>query len=311
MGLAIGVDIGGTKVAAGVVDEGGALLEAVRRPTPSDDADGALDAVVAVVEDLARKHDVTAVGVAAAGYVSADRTTMLFAPNLPWRDVAVRDHVGERVGLPVVVENDANAAAWAEYRYGAGAGEPDLVCLTVGTGIGAGILVDGRLYRGRFGIAGEPGHLCVVPEGIRCGCGNDGCLEQYASGSALTRLAREWSAADPAYGARVLALAGSADVEGPHVTTAAREGDDLAVAAFAEVGRWLGRGLADLASILDPGVFVVGGGVADAGELLLGPARASFAANLSGRGHRPLADVRPATLGNAAGIVGAADLARA
>jgi glucokinase len=311
MALAIGVDIGGTKVAAGVVDGDGRVVAETRRPTPNDDAGAALSAVVEAVRELLRDNDVEAVGVAAAGYVSADRTTMLFAPNLPWRDVPVRDRVSEGVGLPVVVENDANAAAWAEHRFGAGRGEPDLVCLTVGTGIGAGIVLDGVLYRGRWGVAGEPGHVCVVRDGLPCGCGNHGCLEQYASGTALTRYAREAAAREPARAARLRELAGDGAIEGPHVTAAAREGDPLAVAAFAEAGRWLGRGIADLAAVLDPGVFVVGGGVADAGELLLGPARESFAASLSGRGHRPVADVRAAALGNTAGLVGAADLARA
>ncbi|HEX8004346.1 MAG TPA: ROK family glucokinase [Mycobacteriales bacterium] len=294
MALAVGVDIGGTKVAGGVVDADGTVLAETRRDTPAGDGDAALDAVVAVVEELRGAHDVRAVGIAAAGYVSADRTRMLFAPNLPWRDVAVRDEVAARVGLPVVVENDANAAAWAEYRFGAGAGEPDLVCLTVGTGIGAGIVLDGRLYRGRFGIAGEPGHVCVVCDGEPCGCGNAGCLEQYASGTALARYVKE--------------RGGTAT--GAEITDLARAGDEVALEAFGLVGRWLGRGLADMASLLDPGVFVLGGGVADAGDLLLAPARESFEAHLSGRGHRPLADVRLARLGNVAGVVGAADLAR-
>jgi glucokinase len=294
MALAVGVDIGGTKVAGGVVTDDGEVLAETRRPTPSDDAEAALDAVIEVVKELASAHDVCAVGVAAAGYVSADRTTMLFAPNLPWADVPVRDRVAEAVDLPVDVENDANAAAWAEYRYGAGRGEPDLVCLTVGTGIGAGIVVDGRLYRGRFGIAGEPGHIQAVENGLPCGCGNHGCLEQYASGTALARYARQHGDSR----------------EGTDLTEAARAGDEVAGAAFAEVGRWLGQGLADLAAVLDPGLFVIGGGVAEAGDLLLVPARASYLDNLSGAKHRPHADVRLAALGNAAGLVGAADLAR-
>ena len=293
MTYAIGVDIGGTKVAAGVVGDDGRVVVDVRRETP-DDAEGALDAVAEVVAELRESYDVGAVGLAAAGYVSADRSRMLFAPNLPWHDVPVRDLLGERLGLPVVVENDANCAAWAEYRYGAARGEPYAVCLTVGTGIGAGIVADGRLYRGRFGTAGEPGHLGAVRDGIRCGCGNTGCLEQYASGTALVRYAKE----------RGL------DADGPAVTEAARNGDERAVAAFAEVGLWLGRALADVASLLDPGVLVVGGGVAEAGELLLGPARESFRRHLPGYGHRPVAEIRPAELGNAAGLVGAADLAR-
>jgi glucokinase len=292
--LAIGVDIGGTKVAGGVVDEAGRVVAETRRATPSDDADAALDAIAEVVEELRGSHDATAVGIAAAGYVSADRTTMLFAPNLPWADVPVRDRLSGRLGTEVVVENDANAAAWAEYRFGAGQGETHLVCLTVGTGIGAGLVLDGALYRGRFGIAGEPGHVCVVCEGITCGCGNEGCLEQYASGTALARFARE----------------GGDERTGADLTAAAQAGEPAALAAFSEVGRWLGRGLADIASLLDPGLFVIGGGVADAGELLLAPARASFAANFSGAAHRPHPAIRLAALGNNAGLVGAADLAR-
>ena len=293
MVYAVGVDIGGTKVAAGVVDDDGRVVAETRRATP-DDAEAAIDAVADLVAELRDSYDVAAVGLAAAGYVSADRSRMLFAPNLPWDDVAVRDLLGSRVGVPVVVENDANCAAWAEYRYGAGRGESHVVCVTVGTGIGGGIVAEGRLYRGRFGTAGEPGHLGVVRDGIACGCGNSGCLEQYASGTALVRYARE----------RGL------DADGPEVTEAARRGDERALAAFAEVGRWLGRGLADIASLLDPGVLVVGGGVADAGELLLAPTRESFAAHLPGYAHRPVAEIKAAVLGNAAGLVGAADLAR-
>lgn len=294
MSLAVGVDIGGTKVAGGVVDAEGRVVARTRMDTPDDDAQAALDAVVEVVTVLRREHDVAAVGIAAAGYVSGDRTRMLFAPNLPWADVPVRDEIAGRVDLDVVVENDANSAAWAEYRFGAGRDEPDLVCLTVGTGIGAGIVLDGRLYRGRYGIAGEPGHVCVVCEGEPCGCGNEGCLEQYASGTALARYVRE----------------GGGTAEGADITDLARQGDPVALRAFAEVGRWLGRGLADIASLLDPGVFVIGGGVADAGDLLLAPTRESFLDNLSGREHRPVADVRLAALGNDAGLVGVADLAR-
>jgi glucokinase len=293
MGLAIGVDIGGTKVAAGVVDDEGVVVAERRRSTPGD-SDAALDAVAGVVADLRESFDVTAVGIAAAGYVNAERTTMMFAPNLPWADVPVRRILEDRLGLPVDLENDANCAAWAEYRFGAGKGEPSLVCLTVGTGIGAGILIDGALYRGRFGAAGEPGHLGVVRDGIRCGCGNTGCLEQYASGTALVRYAKE----------------NGLSADGPEVTEAARAGDQRAVDAFAKVGRWLGRALADVASVLDPGMFVIGGGVADAGELLLGPARESFRESLPGAPYRPLAEIRRALLGNDAGLVGAADLAR-
>jgi glucokinase len=314
MTYTIGVDVGGTKVAAGVVDEEGKVLISTRRPTPSESPDHVEETIAAVVTELRREYDeIEAVGIGAAGFVDADRSVVLFAPNLVWRNEPLRDDVAGRIGLPVVVENDANAAAWAEYRFGAGRGSRDLVCVTVGTGIGGGIVLDGSLYRGRFGIGAEFGHMRVVPDGRRCGCGQRGCWEQYCSGRALLHEAREIADVQPSYGARLLALGGGEPegIESFEVTQAAREGDPAAVACFEEIGHWLGQGLADLAAVLDPALFVVGGGVADAGELLLAPARRSFAAQLTGGSDRPLAEIRLAELGNEAGLVGAADLARA
>lgn len=312
MTLAIGVDVGGTKVAAGVVDEAGNILARARRPTPSASPADVERTIADLVGELRADHDVEAVGIGAAGFIDAERATVLFAPNLAWRDEPLRDEVAKLVGLPVVVENDANAAAWGEYRFGAGQGEEHLVCVTVGTGIGGGIVLSGELYRGRFGIGAEFGHMQVVLDGRRCGCGQRGCWEQYCSGRALLHEAREIADVQREYGARLLEL-GNGEPEGieaPEVTKAAREGDPAALACFEEVGMWLGQGLANLASILDPAVFVVGGGVADAGELLLGPARRVFAAHLTGSTHRPHAEIRLAALGNEAGLVGAADLAR-
>ena len=193
------------------------------------------------------------------------------------------------------MENDANAMAWAEYRFGAGVGVSSLVALTVGTGIGAGLVLDGHLYRGAFGMAGEPGHLRVVPDGLPCGCGNRGCWEQYCSGRALVREA---------------AARGGPWTEGPAVTLAAQSGHREAIAAFVAVGTWLGQGLADVSAVLDPGRFVIGGGVGAAGDLLLEPARRRFADVLIGRGYRPIPDIVPASLGVDAGLIGAADLAR-
>ncbi|MEX2289779.1 MAG: ROK family glucokinase [Mycobacteriales bacterium] len=310
--LTIGVDVGGTKVAAGVVDEAGTILTRVLRPTPSAGPADVEDVIAGCVQELRRDREIEAVGVGAAGFVDADRARVLLAPNLTWRDEPLRDAVQARTGLPVVVENDANAAAWAEYRFGAGRGESHLVLVAVGTGIGGGIVLDGRLYRGRYGIGAEFGHLQVVPGGRRCGCGQSGCWEQYCSGRALLREAREIADVRPGWGARLLELGegrpeGIASVE---VTQAAREGDAAALACFEVVGGWLGQGLADLAAVLDPSAFVVGGGVADAGELLLGPARRVFAERLTGTGSRPRAEIRLASLGNDAGLVGAADLAR-
>lgn len=312
MSLAIGVDVGGTKVAAGVVDEQGVVIAKSRRPTPSASPSDVEQTIADLVADLRAEHDVTAVGIGAAGFIDAERSTVLFAPNLAWRDEPLRDEVAKLIGLPVVVENDANAAAWGEYRFGAGRGFDHLVCVTVGTGIGGGIVLDGRLYRGRFGIGAEFGHMQVVPNGRRCGCGQRGCWEQYCSGRALLHEAREIADVQKEWGKRLLELGDGRPegIEALEVTTAAQEGDPAALACFEAVGSSLGQGLADLASTLDPAVFVIGGGVADTGELLLAPARRIYAERLTGTTHRPHAEIRLAALGNEAGMVGAADLAR-
>jgi glucokinase len=310
--LTIGVDVGGTKVAAGVVDADGTILAQARRPTPSTSPPDVEKTIADLVLELRAQHEIEAVGIGAAGFIDADRATVLFAPNLAWRGEPLRDEVAKLIDLPVVVENDANAAAWGEYRFGAGQGEDNMLCVTVGTGIGGGIVMDGRLYRGRFGIGAEFGHMQVVPDGRRCGCGQRGCWEQYCSGRALLHEAREIADVQKGYGARLLELGDGRPegIEAPEVTTAAREGDPAALACFEEVGTWLGQGLADLASSFDPAVFVIGGGVADAGELLLAPARRVFAERLTGTTHRPHAEIRIAALSNQAGLIGAADLAR-
>ena len=307
----IGIDIGGTKVAAGVVDDDGNVLARARRRTPSRDPEHLVDVVTEIVRQLLSEHEVAAIGVGAAGFVDAERRTVLFAPNLAWRDTPLRDEIAARIELPVVVENDANAAAWGEYRFGAGEQHPHLVVLTIGTGIGAGLVLNGQLYRGAFGIAGEPGHVRVVPGGRQCGCGNLGCWEQYCSGTALVRAAQEIATERPDDAKRLLDLADDVDaIDGPVVTRAAQEGDAAAIDCFTEIGRWLGQGIADLAAVLDPGRFVIGGGVSDAGDLLIAPARETYAAALTGRGHRPMAEVVCARLGAEAGLIGAADLAR-
>jgi glucokinase len=312
MGLTIGVDVGGTKVAAGVVDPAGRIVEKLKRVTPAARADTAVEVIAGVVNELQARHDVDAVGIGTAGFVDQARSTVLFAPNLAWRDEPVKKRVEARIGRPVVVENDANAAAWAEVRRGAARGQQHVVMITVGTGIGAGIVIDGHLYRGRFGSAGEPGHYRVVPDGRLCGCGNRGCWEQYASGNALVAEARDFARREPEAAARLLEIGGGSPdgIDGPAVTRAAREGDMVAIRCFEIIGNWLGAGLADLAAILDPGCFVIGGGVSEAGDLLLKPARAAYENGLTGRSHRKLADVRLAELGPDAGLIGAADLAR-
>jgi glucokinase len=310
--LTIGVDVGGTKVAAGVVDEHGRIVAKLKRSTPAASPAQTADVISDVVLELLRDHHVQAVGLGAAGFIDKAKTAVLFAPNLAWRDEPVKKKVEDRVGLPVVVENDANATAWAETIFGAARGHEHVVLVTVGTGIGAGIVVNGRLYRGRWGVGGEPGHYRVVPEGRLCGCGNRGCWEQYASGNALVAEAREFAARSPGGAVRLLQLGGGTPggITGPAITQAAREGDPAALRCFGIIGSWLGQGLADLAAILDPGCFVIGGGVSAAGDLLLRPARAAFQASLTGRTYRPFAEIRLAELGPDAGLVGAADLAR-
>ncbi|WP_460447744.1 ROK family glucokinase, partial [Angustibacter aerolatus] len=314
---AIGVDIGGTKVAAGLVDTDGRVLSRARRETPhrSTSPQVVEDTIAEVITELREEWDFReplAVGIGAAGFVDVTQSSVLFAPHLSWRHEPLRDAMRRRVGLPVVVENDANAALWAESRFGAAQGEECVVCVNLGTGIGGAVLLDGELYRGRFGVAGEFGHMQVVAGGHRCECGNRGCWEQYASGNALVREARELAAAGSpvAHGLLERAEGDPAQINGPLVTEAAKDGDPAAVELFEDVGRWLGIGLANLAAAFDPGLFVIGGGVSDARELLLNPARESFRRALTGRGFRPEARVVRAQLGNEAGLVGAADLAR-
>ncbi|MFD5317312.1 ROK family glucokinase [Streptomyces sp. NPDC127098] len=311
MGLTIGVDIGGTKIAAGVVDEQGAILDTCQVPTPPT-PEGVVEAIAHAVKTVGSDSSAEAVGIGAAGYVDDKRATVLFAPNIYWRREALKDKVEQRVGMPVVVENDANAAAWGEYRFGAGAGHDDVICVTLGTGIGGGIIVGGRLYRGRFGVAGEFGHVRVVPDGLLCGCGSQGCWEQYASGRALVRYARQRATATPEAAEVLLGLGDGTPegIEGKHVSAAARRGDKVAVDSFRELARWAGAGLADLASLFDPAAFIVGGGVSDEGDLVLEPIRKSFRRWLVGGRYRPHAQVLAAQLGGRAGLVGAADLAR-
>ncbi len=316
MGLTIGVDIGGTKIAAGVVDDRGTLLATTRRETRASDAEAIENEVADAVAELRVEHDVEAVGVAAAGFVDSRRGVVTFSANLAWRDEPLREDLAARLGLPVVVDNDANAAAWGEFTFGAAQHVDDAVLVTVGTGLGGGIVVEGRLLQGNAGLAGELGHMRVVPDGLPCGCGNRGCWEQYASGNALQRRGRELvvslvgSGTGP--GSRLVELCGGDPdrLRGRMITAAANDGDPAAVELLAESGRWLGEGMASVAAVLDPTLFVVGGGVVDAGDLLLEPARTALAEHLAGRSYRPTIRVEPATLGTTAGMIGAADLAR-
>ncbi|MCM3554778.1 ROK family glucokinase [Janibacter melonis] len=315
-GLTVGVDIGGTKVSGGLVDETGAIVGRTRRDTPHRSTAPSVveDAIVSVVEELLAQTErdaVRAVGIGAAGFVSADRSRVVFAPHLSWRDEPLRESLSRRVHLPITVDNDANAALWAEHRFGVAQDTSHAVMITLGTGIGGALLVDGVLMRGRYGIAGEFGHMQVVPSGLRCECGNRGCWEQYSSGNALVREARGLVGARSPVASDLLARADGdpANLTGPMITEAARAGDRTSVELLAEIGTWLGVGMANLAAAIDPEVFVVGGGVSAAQDLLLGPAREAFGRQLTGRGYRPQARIEVATLGPDAGLIGAAALA--
>ncbi|HEU0040884.1 MAG TPA: ROK family glucokinase [Jiangellaceae bacterium] len=312
MALTIGVDVGGTKIAAGVVDEHGQVLATVRRQTPTHDPKATELAIVEMIAELSAAHDVTGVGIGAAGFVDAARATVLFAPNVAWRSEPLKHDIESQVLIPVVVENDANAAAWGEFQFGAGRDVDDLLLVTVGTGVGGGLVLDSSLYRGGFGLAGEIGHMRVMPGGHMCGCGNRGCWEQYASGSALVREAREVARSGSPQAADLLARAegDAAAIRGPLITESAQAGDGFAIELLAEVGRWLGEGIATLAATLDPTMVVIGGGVSEAGDLLVEPAVQAFRSTLTGRRNRPELEITLATLGNSAGVVGAADLAR-
>lgn len=310
----VGIDIGGTKVMAGVVDADGHILERVRAETPDKSKSPQVveDTITELVLDLSDRHDVHAVGIGAAGWVDADRSRVLFAPHLAWRDEPLKDALTARLAVPVMVDNDANTAAWGEWRFGAGRGEDHLVMITLGTGIGGAILEDGRVKRGRYGVAGEFGHMQVVPGGHRCPCGNRGCWEQYSSGNALVREARELAVAESPVAYGIIDRVGGqvGDITGPLITELARSGDAMCVELFQDIGQWLGIGLANLAAALDPSCFVIGGGVSAADELLTEPAREAFRRHLTGRGYRPEARIVKAQLGPEAGMVGAADLAR-
>jgi glucokinase len=287
------------------------LAEDFRR-TPGDDPREVEQVIAGLVRGLADSFAVDSVGVGAAGWMDRAGGTVLFSPHLAWRREPLRDNLQKLLGRRVLVANDANAAAWAEWRFGAGSGQRRLVCITLGTGIGGAMVTDGRIEQGNWGVAGEFGHQILVPQGHRCECGNRGCWEQYASGSALGREARELAAAHSPVSLEWLRAAGGAveDITGAMVTRLALAGNAASRDLLEDAGEWLGIGLANIAAALDPGMFVIGGGLCEAGDLLLEPARHAFARNLTGRGYRPAAPIRLAALGPRAGLVGAADMSR-
>jgi len=307
---AIGIDIGGTKIAGALVTENGDIVAEDRVPTPAGDPTAIVDLVVTMIERLSTGHEVIAAGVAAAGFIDADQSTVYYAPNINWRNEPFRQRISERLDLPITIDNDANAAGWAEYRFGAGRGSTDMTMLTVGTGVGGAIVSGGRLFRGGFGAGAELGHLRVVPDGLPCGCGAKGCIEQYGSGRALLRMANE--IADVGGIGLPLAVARRENdgLTGSIVGEFIAAGDAGAIHALTELGRWLGQACASLGAVLDPQRFVIGGGVAVAGYLLIDPIREAYLQHLPARGYHPEPEFLIAELVNDAGVVGAADLAR-
>lgn len=306
----IGIDIGGTKIAGALVSDTGDILSELRAPTPAGDAAAITDLVVNMVEQLRAGQRVIAAGVAAAGFIDAAQSTVYYAPNINWRHEPLRDRLRERLNLEVTIDNDANAAGWAEFRFGAARDAHDMTMLTIGTGVGGAIVTGDRLLRGGFGTAGELGHVRVVPDGLPCGCGARGCIEQYGSGRALLRMANEIADAG-GIGLQLAVERERADgLTGEIFARLLGDHDPGALHALRHLGSWLGQACASLSAVLDPELFVFGGGVSIAGDLLLDPVRESYFAHLPARGYHPEPAFVVAELVNDAGVVGAADLAR-
>ncbi|WP_332880974.1 ROK family protein [Streptomyces sp. NBC_00564] len=312
MGLpryAIGLDVGGTKIAAGVTDaQGKVITRLAPKPCPAAEQDAVLATVVDVVKGLRAHHDsITAIGVGAAGLVDWPSGRIRTAPNSGFRDVPFRALLQEATGLPTVVDNDANTACWAEFRLGHSA--PHMAFITVGTGVGGGIVLADRLFRGSSGIGTEIGHMVLDPNGSQqCGCGTVGCLEALASGTALGRYGSAAAARDPS-GTLATLAGGASKVTGETVSAAALQGDPTALAQLEQLGHWLGIGLAILVNLFDLELIALGGGVTQVGDPLLKPVRASFERFVTARSHRNLPDIVPARLGTDAGWIGAALLA--
>lgn len=308
--FSIGIDIGGTKILGAVVSEGGQVVRELRVASPANDPDAMVDEVAGLIEELSTEHEISAIGVAAAGFMDKQRETILYAPNLNWRNEPLRERLVKRVGRDLIIENDANAAGWAEFRFGAAKNQNSMVMLTLGTGVGGAIVNDGTLMGGGFGIAGELGHITVVNDGELCGCGRRGCLEQYASGSALLREAKKLAdSADPKgeYLAQLREQAGK--LKGAQVEQAILAGDEGVLELVQVAARRLAQGMASIVAVLDPEVFVIGGGLSELGDVIMEPIRAEFENQLPAKGFRPVAQISAAWFSNHAGVVGAADLA--
>lgn len=311
-GLCLGIDIGATKVLAGLVDSRGRIVARSDRRVhqnegPTHVIGAVLDEVRALGPEASR---VVAAGVAVAAQVDPARGTVLYAPNLRWRNVPLGPRLARALGVPVAVENDARAATWGEWKHGAGRGRSDLICMVVGTGVGGGLVVDGRLLGGAVHAAGEIGHMTVVAGGRKCSCPNRGCLEAYVSGWAIGQRAREAARADPRASAGLRALAGSlARIDAAAVTRAARAGDRFSEQLMHATGEWLGAGAVALVNVLDPAHLVLGGGVVEGWPPLVAQVRRAVRSGAQPPAARAVS-VGRGKLGSLAQVVGAAWLAR-
>ena len=296
MNNAIGIDIGGTKIAGGVVSPTGELLHQVEMPTDPESPESILSTIGEIVSVLPLDNTQSTIGVAVAAFLDSEREKIYFSPNIVWEDYPLAQQLEGTLARPVVIENDANAAGWAEYRFGAAVDSESMMMLTMGTGVGGAVVDHGRLLVGGFGSAGELGHIIIRPGGLLCGCGNRGCLEQYASGTALMRDAR-------------VAL-DNPELTTDELTLLLEAGDKQAMGVFREVCDAMGFGIASLVAVTDPDTVVIGGGVARAGSVLAQLITESFRTHYGSTNRKPTAQIVVATLGNTAGMIGAADLAR-
>ena len=309
--LIIGIDIGGTKISAGVVDSSGNLINSSKCSTPAEGGKDLISSVVNLVKELNKKYEIKGIGISIAALISSDYGTIVGAPNIAnLSKLNFANEIKEEFKLPIIIENDANAAMWAEFKFGSAKGLNPVMFFIIGTGVGGGLVIDGKLFKGANGIGAEFGHMCVVPNGLLCGCGAKGCIEQYASGGALIRYANEALLANPDKSEEVLSF-GEGKLSGTALTKAAKAGNELALAAFSKQADWLGLACASYSLIIDPQAIIIGGGVVDAGELFLAPVRAAM------RKYMPFAEshvppkIIAAKFGNDAGLIGAADLVRA
>lgn len=310
--LTIGIDIGGTKVLAGVVDSSGNIVASDRRSTPLAGGSELIATIIDLIKSFQSKYELAGIGISVAALISSDQGTIVGAPNIAnLSQLNFVAEINKYFNIPVIAENDANSAMWAEYKYGNAKNLNPVMFFIIGTGMGGGLVIDGKLFRGANGIGAEFGHMIVQPNGIKCGCGAYGCIEQYASGSALMRYASEEMELNPIKAKELLKFAdGRDELSGAILTMAAKQGNEIALRAFNKQADWLGSACASYTLLLDPQAIVIGGGVVDAGELFLNPVRQAMKKYMPFPGTHLLPKIIAAKFGNDAGLIGAADLVR-